>query len=82
MAAVERLLHEQFELGALSTGATEFYERLGWERWQGPSYVRDPDGLRWTPEEDSGLMVLRFDRSLGVDVASAISCEARCGDDW
>src|SRR6185369_6085153 len=28
----------QFELGALSSGEWSFYERLGWERWRGPTY--------------------------------------------
>ena len=31
-----------------STGAHGFYQRLGWERWRGPTYVRG-DGDRCAP---------------------------------
>jgi aminoglycoside 2'-N-acetyltransferase I len=75
-------LRAGFELGALSTGRHAFYERLGWERWQGPTYVRDGGTSRRTPEDDDGLMVLRFGPSRDLDLRAAISCEARPGDDW
>jgi aminoglycoside 2'-N-acetyltransferase I len=32
-----RLIRTEFEIGALSTSAHSFYQRHGWERWQGPS---------------------------------------------
>ena len=70
------------DLGALSTGSPGFYGRLGWERWRGPTYVRRGDDLVRTPDEDAGIMVLRFGPSAGVDLAAPISSEARAGDDW
>lgn len=82
MTEVMAVLRSRFELGALSSGLHRFYERIGWERWQGPASVRDGDRLVRTPEEDDGIMVLRFGPSLTVDLHSAISCEARRGDDW
>jgi aminoglycoside 2'-N-acetyltransferase I len=82
MVAADRVLREHHELGALSTGSPAFYERLGWERWLGPTYVRRGDDLVRTPDEDAGIMVLRFGPSAGVDLAASISCEARAGDDW
>ncbi len=72
----------EFEFGALSTGRHGFYERLGWERWHGPTFVRHGPELVRTEDEDDGVMVLRFDRSLAVDLSGSISCEARTGDDW
>lgn len=75
-------VRERFELGALSTGRPGVYERLGWERWQGPTYVqRGTDRVR-TPDEDDGIMVLRFGPSAGVDLTDPITCEERPGDDW
>ena len=38
--------------------ARTFYERLGWVRWRGPTYVQMPDGVvKRTAEDDGGLMV-------------------------
>jgi aminoglycoside 2'-N-acetyltransferase I len=82
MREVDRLLREHHHLGVLSTGAHAFYGRLGWERWWGPTFVRHGDELVRTPEEDDGIMVLRFGPSRTMDLAAPISCEARSGDDW
>lgn len=82
VSEVARQCREHFDMGALSTSRHRFYERLGWERWRGPSYVREGDQLVRTPEEDDGLMVLRFGPSSAVDLAAPISCRARPGDDW
>lgn len=83
MIEVGELVRRHFELGALSTGRWSFYERMGWERWQGPTFVRQPDGtdLR-TEEEDDGVMVLRFGPSATVDRRRPIACDARPGDAW
>ena len=82
MIEVATLVRAQFEIGALSTGRHGFYERLGWERWQGPTFVRHDHGADRTEDEDDGVMVLRFGPSGGVDLGAAISCERRSGDDW
>lgn len=76
------LLHDDFELGVLGTGRHSFYERLGWYRWQGPSFVRHPDGLHRTAEDDDGLMVLPFGDSQAIDLTTSLACEPRPGDDW
>jgi len=82
MQRVGQLLEAEFELGTLSTGRHAFYERLGWERWQGPTFVRHGPDIVRTADEDDGIMVLRFGTTTGVDVALPISCETRPGDDW
>lgn len=71
-----------YELGGLSTAHHAFYERFGWERWAGPTFVRDRGGRRRTEDEDDGLMVLRFGPSEHIDLAAPISCDPRPGDDW
>ena len=76
------LVRDGFELGALSTGSPAFYERLGWERWRGPTFVRRGDATVRTPDEDDGVLVLRFGPSADVDLTAPLSCEARTGDDW
>jgi aminoglycoside 2'-N-acetyltransferase I len=82
MDQVTSVVRDEYELGGLSTGSPAFYERFGWERWRGESYVRDGDELTRTADEDDGLMVLRLGPSTGVDLRAPITCRARGGDDW
>ncbi len=70
------------EVGVLSTSRRSFYERLGWEPWQGPSFVRRADALVRTPDEDDGLMVLRVSAAPALTSTWPITCDARPGDDW
>ena len=46
MAEIETLVRREFEMGGLATGEHEFYARLGWERWRGPTSVRRGDQAR------------------------------------
>jgi aminoglycoside 2'-N-acetyltransferase I len=82
MRCIAEVVVAEFEMGALATGAHEFYERLGWERWQGPTFVRDGDALVRTADEDDGIMILRCPPTESVDRSLPVSCDARTGDDW
>jgi aminoglycoside 2'-N-acetyltransferase I len=82
IARATELVRERFELGALSTGVPALYERFGWERWRGPSFVLDGAERIRTPGEDAGLMVLRCGPSAGIELTGPITCERRPGDDW
>lgn len=82
MTEIAGIIRRDFELGALSTEAHQFYERLGWERWRGPTFVRSATGLTRTEDEDEGIMVLRYGPSASFDLTASISCEERSGDDW
>lgn len=65
-----------YELAALSTGACDFYARMGWEPWRGPTFVRTPTGPISTPDE--GVMILRTGRTPGwLDPSAPLSCERR-----
>ncbi|HEU0131031.1 MAG TPA: GNAT family N-acetyltransferase [Mycobacteriales bacterium] len=75
-------IRAHYPLGVLSTSRHAFYERLGWERWRGKTFVRDGGTLRRTADEDAGIMVLRTALSATLDLASAMACDARAGDDW
>jgi aminoglycoside 2'-N-acetyltransferase I len=58
-------------------------ERLGWERWRGPSYVRAANGtMTRSADEDGGIMILRCTPSRGVDLTATIACDERPGDSW
>ena len=71
-----------FELGALGTGEHAFYERLGWETWQGRAYVRTPDGPERTRDEESFIMILRTPSTPTLDLEASLSCDWRPGDVW
>jgi aminoglycoside 2'-N-acetyltransferase I len=71
-----------YDLGALGTGEHAFYERLGWERWQGPTYERTATGDVRTPDDDDGVMVLRLPGSPVLNLRERLSCEWRPGDSW
>lgn len=83
MTSTNDVIATWFRLGFLSTGAHHFYERLGWERWSGPTFVRLADGaLHRTPDEDDGIMVLRIGDGNAVDPTASLACDERTGDDW
>ncbi|MGH2539305.1 MAG: GNAT family N-acetyltransferase [Actinomycetota bacterium] len=82
MRAVGSLIDGGFELGALDTGLTGFYERLGWERWRGPTAVRTERGVIGTPEEDGHVMVRRTPTTPELHLDAPISCDWRAGDVW
>ena len=82
MTEIGAVVRAQYELGALGTGAYAFYEALGWERWQGPTFVRRGAELVRTSWDDGAIMVLRFGVTAELDLGTPLSCEARSGDDW
>jgi aminoglycoside 2'-N-acetyltransferase I len=75
-------IRAEFELGALSTAVHRLYERHGWERWHGPTFVRTDGGLVRTRDEDGGIMVLRTSRTPPLGLTEGLSCEWRAGDAW
>ncbi len=82
MEEIGRRIDASFELGALDTGRPAFYERLGWERWTGPTAVRRAGHLIATPEEDDAVLVRRTPRTPPLDPRARISCDDRPGDVW
>ena len=73
---------ERYELGALGTGEHAFYERLGWQTWRGPTYVRTTAGDERTIDEDGGIMVLLTPTTIDLDLTAPLSCDWRPGDVW
>lgn len=81
MRAAGDLIRAGYAVGALSTSAKGFYERLGWRSWAGPSYVVDDATWTRTPDEDDGVMVLDVGDEV-VDVTARIAVDRRSGDSW
>ena len=84
MAEINRLLDESYQIGALSTGRHGFYERLGWVRWAGPTWIRHADGRRErSADEDDGIMARPTPATpMPLDVEQPIAVDWRPGDVW
>jgi aminoglycoside 2'-N-acetyltransferase I len=82
MREVARIIDERYELGALGTGEHAFYARLGWQRWRGPTFVREVDGVTRTPDEDGSVYVRTTARTPPLDLTAEIVCDWREGDVW
>jgi aminoglycoside 2'-N-acetyltransferase I len=82
MRDVGAFIDERFDLGALGTGSHHFYERLGWQTWRGPAWVRTAEGPIRTPDEDGFILVLPTRTSPPLDFTASIGCDWRSGDVW
>ena len=83
MAAVERLVIEEFELGALSSSrmAVGLYAARDWVRWTGPVAGRTPEGVVDCPGE--AVFVLPTPHTPPqLDPADRLVCDWRPGDLW
>ena len=79
MRAVQAEIQD-FDLGALSPSDDRWYARLGWERWQGPLFIRKKGKLLPTPGED--VMILRLPCTPKLDLQVTLSAEWRQGELW
>jgi aminoglycoside 2'-N-acetyltransferase I len=81
-AVIARLNAEvaSYPLGGLSTQRVTFYERLGWERWYGPTAVRAATGLIPTP--DDTVMILRTPTTPPLDTTRLLIGDWRDGQPW
>ena len=83
VGAADEVVERRHPVAALSTSKHSFYERLGWERWLGPTFVVDVGGgWRRTEDEDAGVMVLRPAGSPVSDLTVPIAVDDRSGDAW
>jgi len=72
---------QDYELGALSPFNVRFYERLGWELWRGPLYIRTEAELIRSPKDEE-VMILRLPESPDLDLSVPLSAEWREGKLW
>ncbi len=84
MSEAERVIDRGYDLGALSdgTGIDGFYQKRGWLTWAGPTFVVSPEGIRWTPDDDGGVLVRTTPASPALDLSAPLGCDWRTGDVW
>jgi aminoglycoside 2'-N-acetyltransferase I len=83
-SAVMRCLAENiadYEIACLETEQPAFYERLGWEVWQGALAGRSEHGMIPTPEQ-AGVMILRLTRTPVLNLDGGLTIECQGGRIW
>jgi aminoglycoside 2'-N-acetyltransferase I len=81
-AVMRRLARETAacQLQALSTDdAAGFYERLGWERWRGPTAGHTPQGLQATNDL---VLIHRTSTTPALDLTTLLIADDRGGQPW
>jgi len=73
---------QDYELAALSPFSVEYYERLGWERWRGPLFIRTKEGNLLPSLDDEEVMILRLPKTPVLDLSAPLSAEWREGELW
>jgi len=81
MKHITQFCYNNYELSMLSTDEKTFYEKLGWLRFQGESFVKNGKFEVRTVEEDDGLMLF-FGKNCGLSEIKRAVCQPRSGDDW
>ena len=81
MRMIDERAQHTYALTLLSTGEHAFYEKLGWVRFLGKSYVTANEQMVRTADEDEGLMVFTAD-ALWHTRDSVVVCDWRTGDVW
>jgi aminoglycoside 2'-N-acetyltransferase I len=84
MEVIDSMIDEGYELGALGTGSHDFYARLGWVIWRGPTWIREHDGrLERSPDEDGDIMVRITPKTPAeLDLSLPIAVDWRPGEVW
>lgn len=82
MEALEQIVRAGYELGALGASdmGAKFYQRRGWQLWQGPTYTVSPTGVRRTEDEDGCVHVLPV--TVALNPEESLACDWRDGDVW
>ena len=72
---------QHYDMAALSPSSVAFYERLGWELWRGPLFIRKNDNL--IPSlDDEEVMIFRLPKTPVLDIHASLSAEWREGELW
>jgi GNAT superfamily N-acetyltransferase len=72
--------NNDYELAALAPEDSKFYERLGWELWQGDLSIRHGHRSIQTPDDD--VMIYRLATTPKISITEKLSAEWREGELW
>ena len=72
---------QEYDLAALSPFSVEYYQRLGWELWHGPLFIRTKHNLVPSLDEEE-VMIFRLPKTPLLDLTASLSAEWRNGELW
>lgn len=72
---------QDYELAALSPFRVEYYQRLGWELWRGPLFIRIKNKRIPSPDDEE-VMIFRLPKTPALDLNDSLSAEWREGELW
>lgn len=79
MATAEVRMH--YDIGVFAASKYAFYERQGWQKWRGPTFVDDgPDTRPAAP--DRGAVMFRLPENSTVSPDADLATDMRSGDIW
>lgn len=79
MATADILLH--YEIGAFAASKYHFYERLGWRKWSGQTYVKSGTGKE-PASPDRGAVMALLPEGSAIDPDGELVTDWREGDIW
>jgi len=83
-AVMRRLAQEigRYAFGALSPAVPEWYERLGWVRWQGPLLIERDSVVEVTTDPEEMVLIYRTPRTGALDLTATLTGEWRPFEPW
>lgn len=79
-ALAEEIQRREYTLAALAAGSPDFYARLGWRLWRGPTGYRKDGRVIDMPHEERPMVL---DLGANVDLDQRLECDWReTGDVW
>ncbi|MFF7732353.1 MULTISPECIES: GNAT family N-acetyltransferase [unclassified Streptomyces] len=79
MATAEIRLH--YDIGVFAASKYAFYERQGWQKWRGPTFVDDGPVTR-PKAPDRGAVMFRLPANSTIDPDADLTTDMRSGDIW
>ncbi|MET7477439.1 GNAT family N-acetyltransferase [Streptomyces sp. NPDC005648] len=79
MATAEIRLN--YDIGVFAASKYSFYERLGWDKWRGQTFVETEHGIE-ARGPDRGAVMFRLPRHSTVDPDGDLITNLRSGDPW
>jgi aminoglycoside 2'-N-acetyltransferase I len=79
MATAE--IRRNYDIGVFAASRYGFYQRLGWDKWRGPTFVETEHGIE-PKGPDRGAVMFRLPDHSTVDPDADLTTISRSGDDW